>query len=105
MAAEDTTEELDLKQIESLDTLDFVLPDGTPADGMNFMLSELDDLSVQNIPLDNITTPEVASTPTTSIENTGAIDSDLVNELNFVELDDLLQDLEEAEQKVEVLTK
>lgn len=99
VAAEDTAEELDLKQIESLDTLDFVLPDGTPADGMNFMLSELDDLSVQNIPLDNMTTPEVASTPTPSIENTGAIDSELVNELNFVELDDLLQDLAEVEQK------
>ena len=99
VVAEDTSEKLDLTQIESLDTLDFVLPDGTPANGMNFTLSELDDLSAQSIPLENVTATEAVSIPTPSVENTGVIDSALVNELNFVELDDLLQDLAEEERK------
>lgn len=103
---QDEIEELDLSQIEqSLETMDFVLPDGTPAaNNKDFVLSETE-LSAQSTPLENVPIAEAASKSmttsavTSSTDNTNAIDSALVDELNFVELDDLLQDLEEEERK------
>ncbi len=87
----------DLSQIsESLDleNMDFVLPDGTSASGMDFKLSEIDDLSAGEMPME-----ELGAGAESNINMADAIDADLVDELNFVELDGLLQDLEEEEKK------
>ena len=93
--SEATIEELDsngLEELQSLEEMDFVLPDGTSASGMGFAL---DDLSTQDTLEETTFTKDTES----SINNLNALDSDLVKELNFVELDNLFQDLEKEENK------
>ncbi len=101
-AKENELEELDfnsLDGIQSLEELDFVLPDGSSAEGMDFALSEMD-LSTQNF-MDSVPEKNGADIKTENVDTDAiaGIDQDLVNELNFVELDDLFQDLEEEERK------
>lgn len=97
---ENTIEDLDSSdEIQSLDNVDFVLPDGSSAEGMDFVLPEMD-LAEQNISNSSLPVENVTEINSKSImDNTAGIDADLVQELNFVELDDLLQDLEQEEHK------
>ncbi len=100
VAKENELEELNfssLDEIQSLDGLDFVLPDGSSAEGMDFALSEMD-LSTQNL-MDSAPEKNGAEPKTEAVDITAGIDQDLVKELDFVELDGLFQDLEKEEHK------
>ena len=98
---ENELEEVDfnsLDGIQSLKGLDFVLPDGSSAEGMDFALPEMD-LSTQDF-IDNVSEINEAEIKTENIVNgIDGIDQDLVKELDFGALDGLFQDLEEEERK------
>ena len=98
---ENAIEDVDLNsldEVQSVESFDFVLPDGSSADGIDFALPEMD-LSEQDI-LNSLPAEDVTEVmPDSIMDNMPGLDTDLVQELNFVELDDLLQDLEQEEHK------